>query len=164
LPPIKNKINNKMKKTLNLFVAALVAVFMVACSGDANGPEKTAEKYLKLLAEGNYDEAGKLGTEDTKQMLNFIKSFSGGAKPEKQNEVKNIKCTVAEGGETAECTYCCNDQGADDKVNLKKVDGNWLVDMKKENPMEGMDMGETGDMGDDATGETAPAEEAPAAE
>lgn len=132
-----------MKKTLNLIAAASIAVLMIACSGESNGPEKTAEKYLKHLAEGNYDEAGKLGTDDTKQMLNFLKSLSGGQKPEKASEVKNIKCTVGEGGETAECTYCCNDQGADDKITLKKVENNWLVDMKKENPMGDMNLDDT---------------------
>lgn len=148
-----------MKKSFNLFVAAAVAVFMISCSGDSNGPEKTAEKYLKLLAEGNYDEAAKLGTEDTKNMLNLIKTFSAGQKPEKQNEVKNVKCTVAEDGSTADCTYCCNDQGSDDKITMKKVDGNWLVDMKKENPMGDMDM----DMGAEGEGSEEPATETEAA-
>ena len=131
-----------MKKSLNLFAAIAIAVFMVACSGDSKEPEKTAEKYLNFLAEGNYDEASKLGTEDTKQMLNFLKSLSGGQKPEKVNEVKDVKCTVGEDGETAECTYCCNEEGGDDKIDMKKIEGNWLVDMKKENPMEGMNFEE----------------------
>lgn len=128
-----------MKKTIKLFAALVIGLSMVACSGGA-GPEETAEKYLKLLAAGELDKASELGTEDTKQLLGFMKSFMGDEKPETANEVKDVKCDVAEDGETASCSYCCNDEGESDKIDMKKVEGKWLVDMKKETPdMDDMD-------------------------
>lgn len=143
-----------MKKYFGIIAVALVALFIVACSG-GNGPEKTAEEYLKALSEGNYDKAMELGTEQTKSMLGFIKSMSGGKAPEEKTEVKDIKCTLA-GDTAATCTYCCTRDGAEDKLELVKSGEKWLVETNKENPMGG-----DGDMmGGDSMleGEAMPAE------
>jgi hypothetical protein len=130
-----NKIikHKTMKKTINFLTALVIGLSMVACSGGA-GPEKTAEKYLQFLAAGELDKAAELGTEDTKQLLGLLKSFMGDEKPENPNEVKDVKCEVSEDGETATCTYCCTEEGESDKIDMKKVGGKWLVDMKKETP------------------------------
>ena len=122
-----------MKKGVQLLFSATLVVFLTACSG-GNSPESVAEQYLKHLANGDIDKAAKLGTDDTKQLLAMIGGLMGDQKPEEAAEVKDVKCDVDENGESAVCTYCCNDQGESDKVELTKVKGKWLVDMKKETP------------------------------
>ena len=120
-----------MKKALKFIFASAIVMSMTACSGGGT-PEAVAEQYLKHLAKGDFDKAAKLGTDDTKQLLGMLKGLMGGVTPEGEQEVKDIKCDVD--GETAVCTYCCNDQGESDKLDLKQVNGKWLVDMKKETP------------------------------
>jgi len=122
-----------MKKAIQFVLATTLIVALSACSGGGT-PEAVAEQYLKHLAKGDLDKAAKLGTDDTKQLLAMLGGLMGDQKPEEEGEVKDVKCDVDEDGETAVCTYCCNDQGESDKLDLKKVKGKWLVDMKKETP------------------------------
>ncbi len=118
-------------KKFTKFVATLgVSAFLFACGGD-KGPEKVAKEYLTALKEKNYDKAKGLGTEDTQQMLDALVQF--GAAPV-VDEVKDIKCEV--NGEEAVCTFCCMKEGKNELM-MKQVDGKWLVNEKKENPMEG---------------------------
>ncbi len=135
---VKTFKNQTMKKLFSILVVAALAIFVVSCGGGAK-PEATAEQYLKHLAEGEFDKAGELGTKDTKDLLNMLKTFSGGQKPEKKNEVKDVKCTVEAGDSTAVCSYCCNDKGENGTLKMLKVDGKWMVNEKKEMP--------AGDMG-----------------
>lgn len=148
-----------MKKIFSLLVLAAIAVFVVACGDNGAKPEPTAEQYLKLLADGEFDKAGELGTKDTKDMLNMLKTFSMGQKPEKKNEVKDVKCTVEAGDSTAVCTYCCNDKGENGSLKMLKVEGKWMVNEKKEMPA-----GDMGAMPGDSTNVGTEINEAPAAE
>jgi hypothetical protein len=137
--------NVRMKNSLKFAALILVAVIAVACSGNG-GPEGSAKSYLEAYNAKEFDKAKEFATEDTKGMLDFMKNIAamGGEKkdPTEKKEVKNIKCTV-EGDSTAICTYCCNEQGAEDKISLKKVGDKWLVHQPKENnPMGGEGSGE----------------------
>jgi hypothetical protein len=68
-------------------------------------------------------------------MIEMIKSFSGMSEEkegEEPKKIENLACEVD--GDKAVCTY--NLEGEEeDKLELVKKDGKWLVDMKKENPM-----------------------------
>ena len=156
-----------MKNTLKLAAFALIAVFVVACSG-GNGPETTAKAYIDALNAEDFEKAKEFATEDTKGMLDFMKQISsmGGEKKEakEKKEIKDLKCTV-EGDTTATCTYMAGDK--EEKLNLKKSGEKWLVHMPKENPMGGAEEGGAmeGDMGvSDTSATVAPAEAAPATE
>jgi hypothetical protein len=134
-----------MKNSLKYAALVLVAVIAVACSG-SGGPEGSAKSYLEAYNAKDFDKAKEFATEDTKGMLDFMKNIAamGGEKkePTEKKEIKNIKCNV-EGDSTAICTYCCNEQGSEDKISLKKVADKWLVHQPKENnPMGGEGTGE----------------------
>ncbi len=93
--------------------------------------EEIAEKFLTFLNRKDYDEARKLGTENTKQMLDMMKSFAGAAaKPTVTKDVKieNLKCDT--NNDKARCTYTA--EGKLESIDLVKQDNKWLVDMKKE--------------------------------
>jgi hypothetical protein len=152
-----------MKKVFQFAAVAIVAV-LVSCSG-GNGPEGTAKGYLDALMAEDFDKAKEFATEDTKSMLDFMKSLSGmgGEKAEgAKKEYKDLKCTVEAGDSTAVCTYKVEDK--EEKLNLKKSADKWMVHMPKESPA-GMDGGMM-DAPADSTGgaavDTAAATAAPA--
>jgi len=154
-----------MKKVFQFAAIALVAV-MVSCSG-GNGPEGSAKGYLDALMAEDFEKAKEFSTEDTKGMLDFMKSLSsmGGEKKEAtKKEYKDLKCTVDAGDSTAVCNYKVEDK--DEKINLKKTGDKWMVHMPKEGaPAGGMEGGMM-DAGAEMPSDTnaAPAAEAPAAE
>lgn len=123
-----------MNKKGKLFLTTLLSIFLVACSSDSGSPEGVAEKYLNHLAKGEFDKASKLGTEDTKQLLAMMQSLVGENEMDDGPDVESVECEVSDDGETASCTYCCNENGEEDKLELKKEGGKWLIDMKKETP------------------------------
>ncbi len=137
-----------MKKVFQFAAAAVVAV-LVSCSG-GSGPEGAAKGYLDALMAEDFEKAKEFSTEDTKGMLDFMKSISGMAGEKKEGEKKaytDLKCTVEAGDSTAACTYKV--EGKEESLKLKKGADKWLVHMPKESPA-GMDGGM--DMGADSTG------------
>ena len=121
-----------MKKLFSLVIVAIVIVAVSACGGKKNTPEAVAEKFLGHLNKKEYAEAKKLGTENTKQMLDMMESFSGMDKDKKAEvkdvKIENLKCETTD--DKAKCTYTA--EAKEQTIDLVKQDGNWLVDMKKE--------------------------------
>ncbi|MEI6124259.1 MAG: hypothetical protein WCQ95_11605 [Bacteroidota bacterium] len=119
-----------MKKLFSLVMVAIVIVAISACGGKKNTPEAVAEKFLGHLNKKEYAEAKKMGTENTKQMLDMMESFAGMDKKAEAKEVKieNLKCDTQ--ADKSKCTYTA--EGKNETIDLVKQDGNWLVDMKKE--------------------------------
>lgn len=129
-------------RTVKIMFVAMAAIFIFHACKTTDSPEKVTEKFMNHLASGEYDEASELGTESTKQMMEMFKALEslGGdsivdddVKPE---EIKDIECEID--GDTAICRF--EEEGEMAEVQLVKVDGLWLVDMKKENPFGDMDM------------------------
>ncbi len=119
-----------MKKLFSLVIAAIVVVAFASCGNKANTPEAVAEKYLNHLNKKEFDEAKKLATEETGQMLDMMKSFSGvgGTQEVKEVKIENMKCETTE--DKSVCKY--NADGKEETLNLVKKDGKWLVEQKKE--------------------------------
>jgi len=119
-----------MKKLFSLVIAAIVVVAFASCGDKANTPEKVAEKYLNHLNKKEFDEAKKIATEETGQMLDMMKSFSGvgGAQEVKEVKIENLKCETTE--DKSVCKYTA--EGKEESLDLVKKDGKWLVDQKKE--------------------------------
>jgi hypothetical protein len=118
------------KNLLGLVVVFFAVVALVSCKG-SDGPEAVAEKYLQHIAKQEWADAKKLGTENTAQLVDMLASF-GGAAEVKEVKIEEMKCEVTE--ETAVCNFKSN--GEADKLDMVKKDGKWLVDQKKEMPME----------------------------
>lgn len=122
-----------MKNLFKLALAFVALVIVGACSNSASDPKDVAEKFMNHLSAKEYDKAKELGTESTVQMIEMMKSFSGveGATQTEPEKIENMKCET--NGDKATCTFTKN--GEEDKIELVKQDGKWLVDMKKETPM-----------------------------
>ncbi|MEI8204307.1 MAG: hypothetical protein WCH34_14890 [Bacteroidota bacterium] len=136
-----------MKKVIKFAVLILAVIAFNSCSKSGK-PEDVAEKFFKHLTKLEYDDAKAIGTEATGKMLDMMKSMTtmGGDEAKKQMEeakkaeikIENMKCDVKE--DKALCTFKATVTGKDskeEKLDLIKKDGKWLVDMKKEDSMGG---------------------------
>ncbi|MBU0488148.1 MAG: lumazine-binding protein [Bacteroidetes bacterium] len=131
-----------MKKVLTFALVAVIAVAFMACGGSKNNtPEGVAEEFAKALNDKKWDDAKKLGTEATGQMIDMMSSMAGlGGDEEKVKEFKDFKAEVKDNA--AVVKYLAD--GKEEKLDLVKKDDKWLVDMKKE-----ADMGDAmNDMGE----------------
>lgn len=129
-------------RKLRIIFALLPLLALAACSG-GNGPEVTAEKFLKAVYTADFEGAKTLCTEDTKQTIDLIAAFTA----EKVAEMKkaNIKLeqksvTLSEDGNSADVVFLANgvldlqkgevSESKEEKVHLVKVDDKWLVENK----------------------------------
>ncbi len=116
-----------------------MAITFAACHSAKRSMEQTTADFLTALEKKEYNKAKKLGTQNTKQMLDLLQELArlaplspdlGG-----KSNIDERKINCKKKGDKAVCDYCCNQAGAPDQVHLINVDGKWLVDMKKD--MEG---------------------------
>ncbi len=129
-------------RKLKIIFALLPLLALAACSG-GNGPEVTAEKFLKAVYTADFEGAKALCTEDTKQTIDLIAAFA----TEKVADMKktSIKLeeksvTLSEDGNSADVVFMTSgsldlkngeiSEPKEDKVHLVKVDNKWLVENK----------------------------------
>lgn len=129
-------------RTIRVLIVALAAIFMFQACETTDGPDKVTEKFMNHLIAGEFDLAAEYGTESTKQMMEMfeaLESLGGEGMVDEELEpekVGDIECEID--GDTAVCRF--DEDGEMAEVQLIKQDGQWLVDMKKENPFGDMDM------------------------
>lgn len=105
-------------------LVALVAVMLVAC-GKSYTPKEVADNFFKALQAKNYDEANKFATPKGIEAVGQLKDFAN-ADP---SSVK-FNFVVAEPvvtGDSATVKY--TNEGVEKTARLKKVDGDWLIDV-----------------------------------
>jgi hypothetical protein len=159
-----------MKKVLMLFVAASL---FTACGINKQDPKAVTEAFVTAFANQEWDAAKELATKESHEMIDGIKGMMAMApKDEKKAEVKIKSIECKEDGDNCTCEVTYEDAAAAEKMgttyNLKKVDGNWLVDFKKDAGLEGMEEGMEMEMDPMMDGEgmdmEVPVEEVPAVE
>lgn len=144
-----------MKKVL-VKITSLVKVgvlscllMVVSCSKEGN-PEGVAEKFLNHVGKFEFSEAKKYCDEKTGSLLDMMGGLAGLAKDDelakekKENENKKITILKSEiDGEKATVFYTDGEEkDKEQKIYLKKVDGQWKVSMNKEDVnKEGMKKG-----------------------
>lgn len=117
-----------MKKVITII---LMFGLLMSCGNNSGGPEENAEKFLKAISAADFEEAKTYCTEETKKLVAVIESLAGEMK-KGDVEIKIEGLTCEENEDKATCTYCCNDQGENETLNMKKVDGEWLVSISKD--------------------------------
>lgn len=126
-----------MKNLFKLAVILLGVIAFNACNSGGGTPEAVAETFLNHLNKKEYADAKKLGTENTVKMLETLETFAAmGDEADTEAEAETEEFKIEEisseiDGDNAVCTYKTSD-GKEDKIELVKQDGKWLVDMKKE--------------------------------
>jgi len=133
-----------MKNLIKLGLVLLVVVSMGACKSGGK-PENVAKDFLTALNKMDYDKAKTFGTEETGKMVEMVQAFSsmGGdttklaemKKKAEKAEIEILKTEMA-GDTSAVCNYKLTGiEGQDpkeDKIDLVKRNGKWLVNWKKE--------------------------------
>lgn len=95
---------------------------------EKNEPREIAQAFLEDLEEGNWEDAKEYGTETTRSALDMLESLNS---PGTYRVVRIY--SVKDNGETAEVRYSLGDYGVNENtLNLRKVDGEWKVEMDKE--------------------------------
>ena len=122
-----------------IFKTFLVSCFFMLTACGGGGPEGATINFLEAMYSGDFEEAKKYATTDTKSMLTMLESF--GAKDQFADKMgeADIDFKVVEtkiDGDKAVCTVKMTssqeDSDQDMPMNLVKEDGKWLVSMDKE--------------------------------
>lgn len=118
-----------------VFCLALVAVLFTSCSTE-NDPASVCAAFQNNVAELDFDGAKSLSTESTGELLDLVAGMLAmGGEEARQEALKD-----AEGGKSAGDFTCdvegdravCSDNDSGEEISLRKVDGQWLVDIPKE--------------------------------
>lgn len=122
-----------------LILGFLSFTFFASCSNE-NDPEAVAKKFLDHVNKGEFKEAKEYCDEQTASLIGMMESMAGDKTKELKDqdvkteiissEVKEDKATVkykSTGGKAGTA-------GAEQTLNLVKVDGKWKVTIDKENP------------------------------
>ena len=127
-----------MKKSILKIALIFCLAIMSACG--SGGPEGAAINFLESMYSGDFETARKYATTDTKSMLTMMESF--GAKDQLADKMKDVDIDfkVIEtkiDGDKAVCTIQMSssaegEEDKDERINLIKKDGKWLVNMDKE--------------------------------
>lgn len=118
----------KFVKSLSLIAASFAMLLLTGCG---ESPEDVARKYMTALIEGDLDTMNKVSTAQTTQLNGFFIAAmeNDPKKEEKKAKMKaGLKFDKTEiDGEYAKVYI----EGNDNPMTLKKVDGEWKVDVKK---------------------------------
>lgn len=150
-----------MKK---FFSGILILLFFGALSScsTADSPKEVASKFLSALAGNKFEEAKKLATPESAQMIDMISNLTMNADSthdERSPKFEMLSEKIE--GEVASVTYKVDNENKEEVLKLRKVDNKWLVsmtkqDMNKSDAMGGNDSleGSEGDLifPDDSTG------------
>jgi hypothetical protein len=133
-----------MKNILKLGLVLLVVVAMGACKSGGK-PETVAKEFLTALNKMDYDKAKTFGTEESGKMIDMMKSFSamGGDEAklaESKKKLEKVQVEILKTEIIADTTAVCQykltgiegQDAKEDKIDLVKRDGKWLVNWKKE--------------------------------
>lgn len=127
-----------MKKSIQLFALLVVSSVMLFSCSNSQKPEDVAKQFTKALIEQKWEEAKKLSDDDTKGLIQLMQSFSGmgGAAISKDSaaklnaQVEFVKSEVKDS--TATVYFKDKASSSEQPLTLKKINGKWLVSMKKE--------------------------------
>jgi len=131
-----------MKKVFFSLVAVFaLAISLVSCN--SNSPKAAAEKFVNGLTHMDYEAAKSVSTEDTKKMLEMMQQLTAMMPDSVKENAKKEKVTMGKeevNGDKATVTYTVSSNPAEQKVNLVKQNGKWLVQWSKNDANGGGDM------------------------
>lgn len=121
-----------MKKIRIIFLLFLLV--LLSCKvqkSKTQQPEDVLLKFLQHLQRLEFEEAKRFGTESTVQMLNIMQSMVAlmpQSPPPVEGEIIIYRCDVDDIHAT--CYIRMNQR--DQTMRMTKIEGKWLVDLKKE--------------------------------
>jgi hypothetical protein len=129
-------------RSISVFIALPLA-FLISCKtfikNDSKSPEGVAVKFLTCMSRMEFEQAKQYGTLKTGQLLDvFIMAMAAAKKNDstfkaEKKEVDIIILKCEKQGDFSVVHYSSGDK-KEDRIDLVKQDGRWLVDLKKESP------------------------------
>jgi hypothetical protein len=122
-----------------IFIFIFPLLLLLSCS-KTEKPEVVAKNFINLIYQKKYQEAKKLGTENTVKMIDMLENIT---KINKNNELDNEEQpenfqVIMKNDSIAVVSY--TQKGAENKLDMVKRGDKWLVDMKKENGLDDEDI------------------------
>lgn len=122
-----------MKNNLRLFLfVAIIPFALMSCN--KNNPKDVAYTWLTGFNQMDFEQAMKLSTNDTKNLLSTLEELTAGVSDSGRTELKKIKVTikdVKEDGDKAMVTYTSTDNPNEQILSLVKQNDKWLVQFTK---------------------------------
>lgn len=121
-----------MRKLFLGFAALMLIIGMASCS--TNAPKPVAEKFLIAFWHMDYKEAKKYATQHTKDMIDMLEQMSTTIPDSDKVNARKISVEVKdvkEEGDKAVVTFVTSDIKEEKQLNLVKQDGQWLVNLTK---------------------------------
>ncbi len=149
-----------MKKVLlSIATICVLAISITSCSN--NSPKASADKFLTSLYHMEYDKAKEVATDDTKKLLDMMEQFSSVLPDSSKANAQKIKVEikdVKEEGDKAVVTYVTSESPNEQKLDMVKQNGKWLVQWSKQDGNNEMnDVPEEEPVMDDSTAAATPA-------
>ncbi len=122
-----------MKNNLRLFLfVAIIPFALMSCN--KNTPKDVAHTWLTGFNQMDFEQAMKLSTNDTKNLLSTLEQLTEGVSDSGRAELKKIKVSikdVKEDGDKAMVTYTSSDNPNEQVLSLVKQNDKWLVQFTK---------------------------------
>lgn len=113
-----------MKNLLRFFVFTFIVIASNACDEPPEKPEKVAEQFLNHFYKKEFSEAKNFASIQSWSSIDMIERHSKQKKDTiKKNHIENIKCDIVD--DKATCVYYIEQK--ETKIDLKKIEGKWLV-------------------------------------
>jgi hypothetical protein len=106
----------------------LISTFLVCCVV-SNNPKDVAEHFIKASIRMDFKDAKKYATPETAKMLDFVQNITAKTKAN-TSTLKDMKIEMGEEsikGDDATVKYKKEGSSEEYYINLKKIDGKWLV-------------------------------------
>ena len=122
-----------MKNNLRLLLFVVIVPFaLMSCN--KNNPKDVAHTWLTGFNQMDFEQAMKLSTNDTKNLLSTLEELTAGVSDSGRTELKKIKVSikdVKEDGDKAMVTYTSSDNPNEQVLSLVKQNDKWLVQFTK---------------------------------
>ncbi len=122
-----------MKNNLRLLLFVVIVPFaLMSCN--KNNPKDVAHTWLTGFNQMDFEQAMKLSTNDTKNLLSTLEELTAGVSDSGRAELKKIKVSikdVKEDGDKAMVTYTSSDNPNEQILSLVKQNDKWLVQFTK---------------------------------
>jgi hypothetical protein len=122
-----------MKLSTIMYRISLGVVLIFASCTGGNTPKNVAEKFLTAFNERKFDEARKYSTPETGKLVDLMENLTKMAPA--SDSIKPGKIVILDErreGEEAWVTFKEAESDQVEEIKLKKVDGEWLVHVTKE--------------------------------
>ena len=118
-----------MKK--NCFLIAFTVLLFILNGCTSNNPESAARSFLEAFNENDFEEARKYATPETGKLIDLMENLAKLSDEKMESGEFEIVDSRID-GDKAYVTYRETDSDGTTELMLKKVDGDWLVHITKE--------------------------------